>query len=87
MGRPIMVATRAFDFLLNQADYLHAEQDLRVLLDHLGSTIVHCPRWRRVCSTQRVESPGVTRDDVLRVLPVAELLFELTCISSTTTST
>ena len=29
----------------------------------------------------------VTRDDVLRVLPVAELLFELTCISSTTTST
>ena len=61
MGRPIMVATRAFDFLLNQADYLHAEQDLRVLLDHLGSTIVHCPRWRRVCSTQRVESPGDAR--------------------------
>ena len=29
----------------------------------------------------------MTRDDVLRVLPVAELLFELTCISSTTTST
>ena len=84
MGRPIMVATRAFDFLLNQADYLHAEQDLRVLLDHFGSTFTALGgvesavlnEWNRL----------VTRDDVLRVLPVAELLFELTCISSTTTS-
>ena len=75
MGHPIMVATRVFDFLLNQADYLHAEQDLRVLLDHFGSTFTALGgvesavlnEWNRL----------VTRDDVLRVLPVAELLFEL----------
>ena len=71
MGRPIMVATRAFDFLLNQADYLHAEQDLRVLLDRFGSTFTALGgvesavlnEWNRL----------VTRDDVLRVLPVAAL--------------
>ena len=75
MGSPIVVATRAFDFLLNQADYLHAEQDLRVLLDHFGSTFTALGgvesavlnEWNRL----------VTRDDVLCVLPVAKLFFEL----------
>ena len=65
MGRPIMVATRVFDFLLKQANYLHAEQDLRVLLDHFGSTFTALGgvesavlnEWNRL----------VTRDDVLRV--------------------
>ena len=54
----------------------HAEQDLRVLLDHFGATFTALggvefavlDEWNRL-------NRLVTRDDVLRVLPVAELHF------------
>ena len=53
MGRPVMAATRVFDFV-QKADYSHAEQDLRVLLDHFGSPSLPLVASRLQCSTSGI---------------------------------
>jgi hypothetical protein len=73
MGRPIMAATRVFDFI-QMPDYLHAEENLCVLLDNFGvpfealggSAVAVLDEWSRL---HRM----VMRDEALSALPLAEL--------------
>ena len=73
MGRPIMAATRVFDFI-QMPDYPHAEENLCVLLDNFsvpfealgGSAVAVLDEWSRLHLM-------VMRDEVLSALPLAEL--------------
>ena len=65
MGRPIMAATRVFDFI-QMPDYPHAEENLCVLLDNFSVPFEALGAGGVLINTVRDDSK---RDGILRGLP------------------